>query len=280
MPEPPPAQRRVLVTGGTGNLGSHVVAALEERGAIARVLSRRARPQNAPEQREWAEADLLLGELEPALRDVDAVVHLASEKGAGDADVVGTRRLLAAIERAGTRHLVVVSIIGCDRIPLPFYETKQRIEQEVRAGRAPWSLVRVAQFHSFVERLVATAGTLPVPAPIVSDLRFQPVDEREVADALVEIALGPPLGEAPEIAGPELLTLGEIAATWVSVTGRTATMAPVSVATLLGEPGGVLQPAHWVGPVLEGYRAAWNTPHAARTLGRISFADWLRRRQR
>lgn len=280
MPELSRAPRRVLVTGGTGNLGGHVVTALEERGVVARILSRRARPENAPAQREWAQVDLLDGELEAALRGVDAVIHLASGKAAGDADVAATRRLLAAVERAGTRHLVVVSIIGCDRIPLPFYETKQRIEQEVRAGRAPWSLVRVAQFHSFVERLVATAGTLPVPAPIVSDLRFQPVDEREVADTLVEIALGPPLGDAPEIAGPEVLTLGEIAATWLSVTGRTATMAPVSVATLLREDGGVLQPAHWVAPVLEGYRAAWNTPHAARTLGRIPFADWLRRRQR
>lgn len=257
-----------------------MVAALEERGAVARVLSRRERPADAPARREWAQADLRDGDLEPAVRDVDAVVHLASEKGAGDADVVGTRRLIATAERAGTRHLAVVSIIGCDRIPLPFYASKQRIEEAVRAGHAPWTLVRVAQFHSFVERLVAAAATLPVPAPIIADLRFQPVDEREVADRLVEIVLGPPLGDAPEIAGPQLLTLGELAAIWLSETGRPATVAPVSVATLLREEGGEPQPAAWVGPVLEGYRRAWNTPHAERTLGRVRFVDWLRRRRR
>ncbi len=54
----------------------------------------------------------------------------------------------------------------------------------------PWSIVRVAQFHSFVERLVAAVGSLPIPAPIAADLRFQPVDEAEVAEHLVELALG------------------------------------------------------------------------------------------
>lgn len=278
MAAPPSSQRRVLVTGGTGTLGRHAVAALEAQGVVARVLSRRPRPADAPARREWAQANLLDGDLEPALRDADAVLHLASEKGAGDADVAGTRRLIAAAERSGTRHVVVVSIIGCDRIPLPFYASKQRIEEVVRTGRAPWTLVRVAQFHSFVERLVSAAGSLPVPAPIVSDLRFQPVDEREAADRLVEIALGPTLGDAPEIAGPELLTLGEIAASWLAETGRPATLVPVSLSAVLRGEGGEPGPAAWVGPVLEGYRAAWNTPQAARTLGRVRFVEWLRRR--
>lgn len=270
---------RVLVTGGNGTLGRHVVAALEARGAAARVLSRRPPPADLPAGREWAQADLAGDALEPALAGVDAAVHLASEKGAGGRDVLATRRLLAAARAAGLRHLAVVSIVGCDRIPLPFYATKLELEAEVRGGGVPWTIVRSAQFRSFVERLVASAAALPIPAPIVADLRFQPVDEREVAEVLVDAALGPPRGDAPDVAGPELLTLGELAAAWLAATRRPATVLPVA----LGELGpsafrGPPAPEAWARPVLEAYARALNAPQGARTLGRVRFAEWLARR--
>jgi uncharacterized protein YbjT (DUF2867 family) len=272
------AQPRVLVTGGTGNLGSKVVAALHARGAVPRVLSRRARPSESPARQEWATADLVSGDLGPAVRGVDAVVHLASEKGRGDADVLATGRLLDAARAATVRHVVVISIVGCDRIPLPFYASKVRIEGAVRAGGIPWTLVRVTQFHSFVERLVSAAATLPIPAPIFGDLRFQPVDEGEVAERLVDLALGPPTGDAPEIAGPEVLTLGEIAAAWLAASGRPATIVPATVSAGVVETGGVLQPERWVAGVLEAYRDGLDTPRGAPTLGRVTFTEWLRRR--
>jgi uncharacterized protein YbjT (DUF2867 family) len=269
---------RVLVTGATGTLGRHVVGLLEQRAATSlRILSRRERPSEPPASRDWFRADLLDGALEPALRDVDVVLHLASAKGAGDADVLATRRLLAAAEVARVRHLVLISIIGCDAIPLPYYASKLQIEAAVRSCGVPWSVVRVAQFHSFVDRLVRTPATLPVPSAIVTDLRFQPVDEREVAGRLVEVALGPPAGDAPELAGPEVLTLGEIAATWFTVTGRPATLVPVTV-DMLAFDAATPGPAPWTRAVLEGYRAALNTPHGRRTLGKIRYADWLRER--
>ena len=273
----PVGLRRVLVTGATGTLGRHVVAALEAvPGAGARVLSRRGRPAELPTHREWVAADLAADPLAGAVEGVDAVIHLASEKGAGDADATGTSRLLAAAERAAVRHLVVISIIGCDRIPLPFYASKVRLEELTRASRVPWSIVRVAQFHSFVERLVATTATLPVPAPIIADLRFQSVDEREVAERLVEIALGEPLGDAPEVAGPEVLTLGEIAATWLAESGRAGSLVPIPLEAIPSASAGMPPSAPWVHAVLEGYRSAANTPRGERTLGRVRFVDWLR----
>src|SRR5689334_13757012 len=203
---------RVLVTGGTGKVGARVVDALEGRGIVPRVLSRRARPAQVPQLREWATADLVHDDLGAAMREVDVVVHLASEKGQGDADVIATERLLHAARAARIRHLVAISIVGCDRIPLPFYASKLAIEAAVRVAGVPWTVVRVTQFHSFVERLVASAATVPIPAPVFADLRFQPVDETEVADRFAEIALGPPLGDAPEMAGPQSRTLGEFTA--------------------------------------------------------------------
>ncbi len=269
---------RVLVTGATGTLGRHVVAALEARRAVGvRVLSRREPPPDTPAHRAWATADLTTDPLEAAVEGVDAVIHLASTKGAGDGDVIGIRRLVDAAERASVRHLVVISIIGCDRIPLPFYATKLQIEAVTRAARVPWSIVRVAQFHSFVDRLVATPASLPLPSPIIADLRFQPVDEREVAERLVEVALGQPRGDAPEMAGPEVLTLVEIAAVWLAESGRAASLVPVPLEAVLGASSAA--PPASVAAILEGYRAAENTPHGDRTLGRVRFADWLRQRR-
>ena len=272
--------RRILVTGATGTLGRHVIAALEDQpGVGARILSRRERPAVIATGREWVRADLATDSLDAALEDVDGVIHLASDKGSGEADVIGTRRLLAAAEGAGARHVVVISIIGCDRIPLPFYASKVRIEALTRASAIPWTIARVAQFHSFVERLVAAPAALPIPAPIVADLRFQPVDEREVADRLVEIALGTPRGDAPEIAGPEVLTLGEIATIWLAESGRPGTLVPVALDTIAPGSAGLPTIAPWVPGTLEGYRSGANTPHGDRTLGHVRFVDWLRQRR-
>lgn len=272
--------RRVLVTGATGTLGRHVVETLDATpDVVAKVLSRRGPGADEPADREWVMADLSTSPLEAAVEGVDSVIHLASEKGAGGADVTGAQRLLAAAEAAGVRHVVVISIIGCDTIPLPFYASKMRIEALVRGSRAPWTIVRVAQFHSFVERLVATPAMLPIPAPIIADLRFQPVDEGEAAERLVEVALGEPLGDAPEVAGPEVLTLQEIAATWLAGSGRPTTLLPIPLDAIRLDPPGAPRAAGWVPGVLEGYRSAANTPHGERTLGRVRFVDWLRRRR-
>lgn len=271
--------QRVLVTGGTGTLGRHVAAVLEERGLVPRIVSRRSRPPDAPPRREWAQADLEGGDLRAAVVGCERVIHLASGKGGGEADVVATGRLLDAAAEVGVGHAVVISILGCDRIPLPFYASKVRIEALVRDSTVPWSIVRVAQFDSFVERLVATPATLPVPTPIVADLRFQPVDEREAAELLVDVTLGPPLGDAPPIAGPEVLTLAEIAATWLAETGRAGRLIPVPLDVLLAGSIGDPAPAAWVPGVLEGYRNGENTVHGEATIGRVRFVDWVRARQ-
>ena len=266
---------RVLLTGGTGALGTELVSVVNERGIVPlRVLSRRTPPVHVPPHQEWMQLDLLKDPLEPAVQGVRAIIHLASSKTSTDRDETACRRLLAAAEAAFVLHFVHISIIGCDRIPHPFYATKMATEAAVRASRVPWSIVRVSQFHSFVARLVESAATSPLPTPIVHDLRFQPVDEREVAERLLDMALSESVGDAPEMAGPELLTLGEIASAWLGVTSRANTLVPVSLATLF-EPGAMSSQR----AVLEGYRAAWNTPQGARTLGRVPFVEWLERRR-
>src|SRR5690348_7625306 len=102
----------ILVTGGTGTLGRAVVERLRTAGVPVRVLSRRPGPDHVV-------ADLLTGP--PRLSDVHTVLHLASTLRGGR-DVTATQNLVTAV--AGVRHLVFVSIVGIDRIPLGYYKGK------------------------------------------------------------------------------------------------------------------------------------------------------------
>jgi uncharacterized protein YbjT (DUF2867 family) len=105
---------RILVTGGTGTLGRHVVPRLRDSGCDVRVLSRHT--HEAADGIEYVTGDLLKDEgIEAAVDGAGIVVHCAgSSKGDDDA----TRNLVRAASRAGAQHLVYISVIGVDRIPL------------------------------------------------------------------------------------------------------------------------------------------------------------------
>ncbi|MGH2754312.1 MAG: SDR family oxidoreductase, partial [Actinomycetota bacterium] len=105
---------RILVTGGTGTLGRHVVPRLRNVGGGVRVLSRHTRePGNDVE---YVTGDLLKNEgIEAAVDGAGTIVHLA---GSNKGDDESTRNLVRAASRAGTQHLVYISVIGVDRIPL------------------------------------------------------------------------------------------------------------------------------------------------------------------
>lgn len=109
---------KILVTGGTGSLGSQVVNRLHTRGCEVKTLSRSKRSGTV-------QGDLLTGEgLERAVEGIDVIIHCASSPtNPRQVDVEGTKRLLQAAERAGVSHIVFVSIVGVDRNPFyPYYE--------------------------------------------------------------------------------------------------------------------------------------------------------------
>jgi uncharacterized protein YbjT (DUF2867 family) len=126
---------QILVTGGTGSLGSRVVDRLTEAGENVRVMSRYRRADTIL-------GDLLTGEgLEEAVEGVNTIVHCASSslRKTRQVDVDGTRRLLRAAERAGVSHLVFISIVGVERNPyFPYYRMKLETERiiEHSEGRA------------------------------------------------------------------------------------------------------------------------------------------------
>jgi uncharacterized protein YbjT (DUF2867 family) len=203
----------VLVTGGTGPLGQQVTARLQEGGHRVRQMSRRGTGPGG------VRGDLATGrDLPMALAGAEVVVHAATgirAREQWEVDVAGTRRLVQAVDRDRLRHLVYVSIVGVDRIPWGYYHAKYAAEQVLLASGLPVTLLRLTQFHDFVDQMLATARRGPL-LPVPMGWRLQPVDLADAAAHTAEVATGPAAGGVAEFGGPEELTAAEVARTWAA----------------------------------------------------------------
>ncbi len=207
----------ILVTGATGKLGTPTVAGLRAAGHDVRALSRRSGPG-------LVTGDLLSGEgLDAALDGADTVVHLST----GRRDVDAAKNLIEKSQTAGIRHLVVISIVGCDRIPLPYYRGKVAIENLVVRSGLPFTILRATQFHQLVETMFAAQRWFPVV--ISPKIAVQPIDTGDVAERLVQLATGDAVGRAPDIGGPERLTFRECARQWSLAASSSRRIVPVWV---------------------------------------------------
>ncbi|WP_433363272.1 SDR family oxidoreductase [Streptosporangium sp. CA-115845] len=208
----------ILVTGGTGVLGRHVVDRLAKAGHPARVLSRTRGPHIG---------DLKTGAgLGLALDGVDTVIHLASDPRDASADVEAARRLIALTPPK--THLVYVSIVGVDRHPYTYYRHKHEVERLIESSGLPYTVLRTTQFHNLLVLMLgklAKSKVLPVPAGTA----FQPVEVTEVAERLVELALGTPAGRVPDMGGPEIASAAELARTYLRVTGGRGLVIPLPI---------------------------------------------------
>jgi uncharacterized protein YbjT (DUF2867 family) len=207
----------VLVIGGTGRLGQRLLAPLQEAGHSVRQRSRRGTGPGGVRGDLAAAPDAAAGrDLAAAVAGAQLVVHTASDpRDPWQVDVAGTRRLVAAVDRDRLQHLVYVSIVGVDRIPYGYYHAKFAAEQVLLAAGVPVTLLRVTQFHEFVDQLLATARRGPV-LPVPMGWRVQPVDVGEVAGHVAEVAGRPPAGGVVEFGGPEELSVAEIARSWAA----------------------------------------------------------------
>jgi uncharacterized protein YbjT (DUF2867 family) len=206
---------------------------------VPRVLSRRPGP------------DRTVGDLETgagvavAVHGVDAVVHAASRPGH---DVAQARTLLDALhgETTVAPHLVFVSIVGVDRVPLRYYRAKVRVEEMIAGAGGPWTVLRATQFHDLLARLFGVLGRAPA-LPVLAGARFQPIDVRDVADRLVDLPTGRPVGGTVELAGPQVRSMADLARAWAAATGRRRVVLPVPLRGRLAaavRAGGLLAPSH------------------------------------
>ncbi|GHG54454.1 SDR family oxidoreductase [Streptomyces griseocarneus] len=249
--------RPILVTGGTGTLGRAVVARFLADGVPVRVMSRRARRAEDDRPYEWAVCDLADGTgLDDALADVRAVVHCATNSRN---DVATTRRLVEAARRSGVPHVVYISIVGIDRVPLPYYRAKLEAERIIRESGLPCSILRTTQFHDLVATVVRVQRRLPVVLT-PRGVRCQPIEVTEVADRLVELAQGAPAGRVADMAGPEVRDFRDLAEATLRAAGLRRRVVSVALPGKIFRKmraGGLLAPDRTVGTrTFEEYLAA------------------------
>jgi uncharacterized protein YbjT (DUF2867 family) len=223
----------ILVTGGTGTLGRLVVPRRRDAGRDVRVLSR-ASGEGGPGV-ELVTGDLATGEgIDAAVQGAEVIVHCAGSTK-GDEDKAG--HLVRAASRAGTRHLVFISVVGTDRIPVVsgidramfgYFASKLAAERAVAGSGLPWTTLRATQFHDLTLTTVRQMAKLPV-IPVPSGWRFQPVDAGEVADRLVELALGAPAGLVPDLGGPRVYEMAELVRSYLRARGKHRPILPVRV---------------------------------------------------
>jgi uncharacterized protein YbjT (DUF2867 family) len=203
---------KIIVMGGTGLVGSKVVADLQSRGheAIAAALS--------------TGVDLVTGEgVREVLEGAQVVVDALNSPSFEDQAVLAffrttTANLLAAEAATGVGHHVAVSIVGTDGLPDSGYlRAKVAQEELIEHGGIPYTIVRSTQFFEFLRGIAdsTTEGDVVRATPA----KFQPIAANDVATFVTEAALAEPVNGRIEIAGPEQDGLDDILRTVLASDG-------------------------------------------------------------
>ena len=202
---------KVLVVGGSGLIGSQVVAMLTELGHEAVPASPRTGVNS------------ITGEgLADAVDGVHTVVDVANSPSWADDDVLeffttSSRNLLEAERAAGVQHHVALSIVGADRLPDSGYmRAKVAQEKVIVESGAPHSIVRATQFFEFVDGIadsLADGDTVRAPHGA-----FQPIASVDVATAVTRASIGDPVGLI-NIAGPDKQGMDDFIRTRFAATG-------------------------------------------------------------
>ncbi len=203
---------KIVVIGGTGLIGSKLVKDLSQRGYEVVAAS----PSSG--------VNTITGEgLADALRGARVVVDVANapsweDKAVLDFFETSGRNLLAAETAAGVKHHVALSVVGTDRLLASgYFRAKMAQEKLIKASQIPYTIVRATQFFEFVGGIAQTAteGAIVRLPPAL----MQPIVSDDVAAALVDVALGEPINDMIEIAGPEQIRQDELVRQFLSATG-------------------------------------------------------------
>ena len=246
---------RIAVAGGTGTVGKHVVDVLRERGHDPVVLARSTG------------VDVVTGKgLADSLAGVDAVIDVLSfmtQKADPAIQFFGTttRNLLDAEKAAGVTHHVLLGIVGSQKSQYGYYLGKMAQEKLVHAGEVPWTEVRATQFHEFSQQIYGVARLGPIV--LAPNGRVQPIAAREVAERLVDLAVGTPSGLVAELAGPREESLSRMVRAAARATGKR------------GPIWGVPAPGPGGAAMRDGTLLPDPTLQPPAQLGKQTFDEWL-----
>jgi uncharacterized protein YbjT (DUF2867 family) len=194
---------KILVIGGTGLVGSKLVAKLGEDGHEAVAAS----PDTG--------VNTLTGEgLAEALEGASVVVDVSNSPSFDDVAVMeffttSTSNLLTAEGAAGVGHHVALSVVGTQRLTESgYFRAKIAQEKLIKASSIPYTIVHATQFFEFVNSIAdaATDGDMVRLAHVL----IQPIAADDVAAAVSELSQGPPANGVVEVAGPQRFRLDEL----------------------------------------------------------------------
>jgi len=244
---------KIVVIGGTGLIGSKLVAKLRALGHEAVAAS----PNSG--------VNTLTGEgLAEVLKGAQVVVDVSNSPSFEDVAVLNffqtsTRNLLSYEAAAGVGHHVALSVVGGERLPQSGY-LRAKIAQEklIKEGSIPYSIIHATQFFEFVKRIAdeaTTGNSVHLPAVL-----FQPIAADDVASAICKVATRSPLNGTVEIAGPEQFRFDQLVRQRLSA---------------LNDPREVIADPHarYFGTELSERSLV---PGDEARLGETRFEDWLR----
>jgi uncharacterized protein YbjT (DUF2867 family) len=247
---------KIVVIGGSGLIGSRLVARLREAGHEVVASS----PSTG--------VNTLTGEgVAEVVTGAQVVVDVTNSPSFAPDDVLAffrtsTRTLLDAERAAGVGHHVALSIVGADRAPDSGYLVAKIAQEELIAvGGVPYSILRATQFFEFLRGIAdgSTEGGVDAGTVRVTDAHLQPLAADDVVDALADVVTGEPINDYIEVAGPEALGLDELVRRRLAVSG---------------DPRQVVadHSVGYFGAVIENDTL---TPGPDARIGATTFADWL-----
>jgi uncharacterized protein YbjT (DUF2867 family) len=244
---------KIVIIGGTGRIGSKVVAILRQGGHEVIAAS----PDTG--------VDTISGEgLKAAMAGTQVVVDLADSPSFEDKAVLeffqtSGRNLHASEAAAGVRHHVALSIVGIDRSDNGYFRAKVAQEKLIVSSGIPYTIVRSTQFMEFLGGIAAEAAQGNMVR--ISPGLFQPIAAEDVAPIVAEVALAAPANGIVEIAGPDRAPFNEIVARYLKA---------------IGDPRQVVKDpeARYFGGQVEERSLV---PLGEARLGRIAFDEWIRR---
>ena len=194
---------KIVVIGGTGLIGSKLVAKLRDQGheAVA------AAPNTG--------VNTLTGEgLAEVLKGASVVVDVSNSPSWDDAAVLNffqtsTRNLLTYEKAAKVGHHVALSVVGTDRLSESgYFRAKIAQEKLIKESSIPYTIVHATQFFEFLKGLadISMVGDKVHLPPVL----FQPMAADDVAGAVGRVAVGPPVNGIVEIGGPEEFRVDEL----------------------------------------------------------------------
>jgi uncharacterized protein YbjT (DUF2867 family) len=243
---------KLVIIGGTGLIGSKLVAKLRERGHDAVAAS----PDTG--------VNSLTGEgLAEALQGASVVVDVSNSPSFEDAAVMeffttSTRNLIRAAGAAGVTHYVALSVVGTERLSESgYFRAKIAQEELIKESSIPYSIVHATQFFEFIKNIAAAAteGNTVRLAPVF----IQPMAADDVAKAVGRIAVGTPVNGVVEVAGPEQFRLDDLI--------REGLSARQDLREVVSDPR-----ARYFGAIL-GARTLM--PDDGARLGEVRFQEWL-----